>query len=77
MAQVRVARIQAEQENYDAALATLEALASPSWSARIAELKGDIALRQGDKATARTAYTEALQAGMNQMVQMKLDDLAE
>ncbi|MDD9196031.1 tetratricopeptide repeat protein [Aliivibrio sp. S3MY1] len=76
-AQVRAARIQAEQAQFDAALATLASVTSASWAARVAELKGDIALRQGDVATARSAYTEALQAGMNQAVQMKLDDLAE
>ncbi|WP_063652223.1 YfgM family protein [Aliivibrio fischeri] len=77
MAQVRSARIQAEQGNFDAALATLANVKPASWAARVAELKGDIALRQGDIATARSFYTEALQAGMNQAVQMKLDDLAE
>nr|VVV03279.1 hypothetical protein AW0309160_00647 [Aliivibrio wodanis] len=76
-AQVRIARIQAEQDKFDDALATLAGVKPVSWSARVAELKGDIALRQGDLATARTAYTEALQAGTNQAVQMKLDDLAE
>ena len=76
-AQVRVARIQAQQEQFDAALSTLANVKSASWAARVAEVKGDIALEQGDIATARTAYTEALQAGMNQAVQMKLDDLAE
>ncbi len=77
MAQVRSARIQAEQGNFDVALATLANVKPASWAARVAELKGDIALRQGDIATARSSYTEALQAGMNQAVQMKLDDLAE
>ncbi|GLR76932.1 YfgM family protein [Aliivibrio sifiae] len=76
-AQVRSARIQAEQTQFNAALATLANVKPTSWAARVAELKGDIALSQGDVATARTAYTEALQAGMNQAVQMKLDDLAE
>ncbi|MDD9157171.1 tetratricopeptide repeat protein [Aliivibrio sp. S4TY2] len=76
-AQVRIARIQAQQEQFDAALTTLSTVKPVSWAARVAEVKGDIALRQGDIATARTAYTEALQAGMNQAVQMKLDDLAE
>ncbi|RYU68379.1 tetratricopeptide repeat protein [Aliivibrio finisterrensis] len=76
-AQIRIARIQAQQEEFDAALTTLETVKPASWAARVAEVKGDIALRQGDIATARSAYTEALQAGMNQAVQMKLDDLAE
>lgn len=76
-AQVRIARIQAQQEQFDAALTTLATVKPASWAARVAEVKGDIALRQGDIATARSAYTEALQAGMNQAVQMKLDDLAE
>lgn len=77
MAQVRSARIQVEQGNFDAALTTLDSVKPASWSARVTELKGDIALRQGDIDAARSAYTEVLQSGMNQVVQMKLDDLAE
>lgn len=77
MAQVRAARIQAEQNKFDATLTTLAGVKSTSWSARVAELKGDIALSQGDIATARSEYTESLQDGMNPSVQMKLDDLAE
>ncbi|MDW2277136.1 tetratricopeptide repeat protein, partial [Vibrio sp. 1074] len=43
-----------------------------------AELRGDIALRQGDKDAAYAAYTEAQQAAdASPTLQMKLDDLAK
>ncbi len=77
LAQIRVARIQTQQQQFDAALATLVNVKPASWAAGVAELKGDIMLRQGDLAAARSAYTQALQLGMSQTVQIKLDDLAE
>ncbi|MDW6003205.1 YfgM family protein [Vibrio mangrovi] len=74
----RIARIQAEQGNYDSALASLKRITDTGWVGRVAELKGDIALRQGDKDAAYIAYTEAQQAkDASQTLQMKLDDLAK
>ncbi|MGC9422745.1 YfgM family protein [Vibrio sp.] len=73
----RVARLQAEQGQSDDALAELATIKEQSWAGRVAELRGDIALRMGDKDTAYTAYTEAQQASdASQTLQIKLDDLA-
>lgn len=74
----RIARIQAEQGNYSDAVTTLGAISDESWTGRVAELKGDIALRQGDRDGAYAAYTEAQQASdAGSSLQMKLDDLAK
>ena len=74
----RVARVKAEQGDYDAALTDLSNIKEESWAGRVAELRGDISLRKGDKAGAYTAYTEAQQANdASQTLQIKLDDLAK
>ncbi|MBL4283143.1 tetratricopeptide repeat protein [Vibrio fluvialis] len=74
----RVARLQAEQGNFDAALSELANIKEQSWTGRVAELRGDISLRKGDKVAAYAAYTEAQQAeDASQTLQMKLDDLAK
>ncbi|USD65801.1 YfgM family protein [Vibrio sp. SCSIO 43136] len=75
----RVARIQAEQGEFDSALTSLGKITAESWKGRVAEQRGDILLRQGDKEGAYAAYTEAQQASVagNQALQMKLDDLAK
>ncbi|MGF1722592.1 YfgM family protein [Vibrio kyushuensis] len=74
----RVARIQAEQENYAGALAELSNITDANWSGRIAELRGDIELRQGNEDAAYAAYSEAQQsADASQTLQLKLDDLAK
>ncbi|MDC0609130.1 YfgM family protein [Vibrio sp.] len=74
----RAARVQAEQGDYDQATKSLDAIKNDDWQGRVLELKGDIALRQGDKDAAYIAYTEAQQAkDASQTLQMKLDDLAK
>jgi len=74
----RVARLHAEQGDFDGALSELENIKDESWAGRVAELRGDISLRKGDKAAAYAAYTEAQQANdASQTLQMKLDDLAK
>ena len=74
----RVARIKAEQGEFDAALTDLEAMTDESWKGRVAELRGDISLRKGDTDAAYSAYSEAQQAAdASQALQIKLDDLAK
>lgn len=74
----RVARLQAEQGNFDAALSELATIKEQSWTGRVAELRGDISLRKGDNEAAYAAYAEAQQADdASQTLQMKLDDLAK
>ncbi|EGQ7843982.1 YfgM family protein [Vibrio alginolyticus] len=74
----RIARIETEMGNFDAATAELSNVTDTAWTGRIAELRGDIAIRQGDKDAAYAAYTEAQQAAdASPTLQMKLDDLAK
>ncbi|HCG8279245.1 YfgM family protein [Vibrio parahaemolyticus] len=74
----RIARIETEMGNFDAANTELGKVTDTAWAGRIAELRGDIALRQGDKDAAYAAYTEAQQAAdVSPTLQMKLDDLAK
>ncbi|MCZ6361910.1 YfgM family protein [Vibrio parahaemolyticus] len=74
----RIARIETEMGNFDAANTELGKVTDTAWAGRIAELRGDIALSQGDKDAAYAAYTEAQQAAdASPTLQMKLDDLAK
>ncbi|HEA17507.1 MAG: YfgM family protein [Pseudoalteromonas prydzensis] len=78
-ATTRLARVQIAQQQYDQALTTLNAEFAESFTATIAELKGDIYTVQGDVNQARTAYQAAADAGgleNNPLLQIKLDDLA-
>ncbi|CCJ70855.1 Mlr7403 protein [Cronobacter condimenti 1330] len=46
---LRLARIQIQQKQADAALKTLENVKGDNWSAMVADLRGDAMLRKGDK----------------------------
>lgn len=80
VAQLRIARVQWQQGDLDAALKTLEADGG-AFAALFDELRGDIRLAQGDADAARTAYQKAFDATPEgqpgrQLLQRKLDDLA-
>ncbi|TMP29387.1 hypothetical protein CWB99_09330 [Pseudoalteromonas rubra] len=78
-AYLRLARVQAAQEDYSAAMATLGNQMPESFAAQLAEVKGDILLAQGKKDAARDEYQKAVTAGgsdNNPLLQIKLDDLA-
>ncbi len=75
---VRTSRVLAEQEKYGEALTQLDSIKEAGWAGRVAELKGDILLRQGNSEGAYAAYSEAQQqSDASQALQMKLDDLAK
>ncbi|GAD78445.1 YfgM family protein [Vibrio ezurae] len=75
---LRAVRVKAELGDIDAAIAELDALKAAGWEGRIAELKGDLLLRNGDSEGAYTAYSAAQQAAdASQSIQFKLDDLAK
>ena len=78
LTQLRLARLQREQGQLDAALTTLAAAVPESFVALQAELKGDILLQAEKPAEAKAAYQLAIEkAGDNaQILQIKLDDLA-
>jgi predicted negative regulator of RcsB-dependent stress response len=56
---MRVARLQIEQHQADAALATLAAAEPGAFAARFAEVRGDALLAKGDRDGALKAYREA------------------
>ncbi len=79
VATLRLARVQTEQANYEAALATLNATLPKSFTAQQQELKGDVLLKSGDEAKAKAAYQAALAAaedGKSPLLQVKLNELA-
>ncbi|MCF2856889.1 tetratricopeptide repeat protein [Pseudoalteromonas sp. SMS1] len=79
-AQLRLARVQLAQSKHDEALATLSKSIPASFSAQVAEVKGDIYLSQGDQEKAREQYQKAIDADgaqNNALLQIKLDDLAK
>jgi predicted negative regulator of RcsB-dependent stress response len=80
IARLRLARVLAYQEKFADALALLREPAPSAFSARIADIRGDILLAQGDTNGARAAFAEALVADGSDlldrsMVQMKLGSL--
>jgi predicted negative regulator of RcsB-dependent stress response len=76
--QLRLARLQREQGNVEAALATLGNTVPQSFVSLQAELKGDVLVQADKLAEAKAAYQLALDtAGQNkQLLQIKLDELA-
>ena len=56
---MRIARLQIEQHQADAALATLSAAEPGAFAARFAEVRGDALLAKGDRDGALKAYREA------------------
>ncbi|GAL36079.1 Mlr7403 protein [Vibrio maritimus] len=74
----RIARLMIESGDNAGARAELDKISDTAWAGRVAELRGDIAIREGDRDAAYTAYTEAQQAqDASQALQLKLDDLAK
>ncbi|GLP95091.1 YfgM family protein [Paraferrimonas sedimenticola] len=77
VASIRYARIQAQQGELDGALATLDGVKAESFDAKVAEVRGDILVRQGNTEEAAKAYQAAIDAGTMSAasLQMKLDNL--
>lgn len=80
LARLRLAGVQLDQKQYDAALKTLSATHSDAYAFRFHDAKGDVLLAQGKQAEARAAYQAAF--GMMQeddpyrsIVELKLDAL--
>ncbi len=82
MARLRLARVLQAQGKGDEALSLLAVEVSAGFRGNYDELRGDILLSQGQSAAAREAYSNALTGYSDapekkDLVQMKLDDLAE
>ncbi len=80
VARVRLARVQVQQQDTEAALRTLQAVRGAGFRAQAAEIQGDILILQDDKAGAREAYSRALallgENASNSVLELKLTDLA-
>ncbi len=80
VARVRLARVQQQLGDVDAALTTLRAVSGDGFRAQAAEIQGDILLAQNDRDGAREAYERAMELAGDMMdtslLQLKLADLA-
>lgn len=79
VARTRLAAVQIQQEQYDAALSTLAVEFPGAFSARVDELRGDAFALQGKSAEALDAYRNAQQGDPGpanaEFLQQKIDDL--
>ncbi|MGL6122511.1 MAG: tetratricopeptide repeat protein [Shewanella sp.] len=80
IATLRLARVQAEQGQIDAALASLDQITDKAFFAQRDELKGDFLVRQGEVDKAKTAYQAAMDNGgvvISPALKIKLDSLSK
>lgn len=63
---LRLARVQFAQGEYDSALATLDAMDPGSQGVGYAELRGDVHAAQGNRSAAREAYAQAWELAQTQ-----------
>ena len=80
LATARLADVLVELNDPDAALALVNEAPDPAYAPQYLEARGDALFRKGDKAAARTAYLEALDAASElgvdtQLLQRKADFL--
>jgi predicted negative regulator of RcsB-dependent stress response len=80
LARLRLAGVQLDQKQYDAALKTLSATHSDAFAFRFHDLKGDVLLAQAKPAEARAAYQAAFgkmaeDNPYRNIVELKLDAL--
>lgn len=80
LAALRLARVQYDAGNLDAALELATKVNSKGFAAQASELKGDVYLTQGKMAEARSAYEQSLldldaSSARRRSIEMKRDDL--
>lgn len=81
IARMRLAQVQYAQQQFDAALSTLNGTDPDTYAGAYAELKGDIYVAQDKQDAARTAYQTAFddaaatQSSRREIIQMKLDNI--
>jgi predicted negative regulator of RcsB-dependent stress response len=80
LARLRLAEVQLDQNQYEAALKTLSGTHSDAFASRFDDLKGDVLLAQGKQGDARAAYQAALgkmkeDNAYRNIVELKLDAL--
>lgn len=80
VARIRLARVLAEENDFDTALEALDAVEQPAFGASAGEIRGDILVTTGDASGAREAYlgalaSETVTGATRSRLQMKIDDL--
>jgi len=77
---VRLARVQIQQKQVDAALKTLDTVKGEGWVAIVADLRGEALLSKGDKQGARDAWSKGVESNtspaLREMMQMKINNLS-
>jgi predicted negative regulator of RcsB-dependent stress response len=76
---LRLARVQAELGEYEAALTTLALITEKRFLAKAYQVKGAVYLQQGDQEKARSAFQDAInvsQGHIDSVLQLQFDDLA-
>ncbi|MGG6099964.1 YfgM family protein [Pantoea allii] len=77
---LRLARIQLQQNQADAALKTLNGVKGDGWTAIVADIRGEALLSKGDKQGARDAWSKGVESdaspALKQMMQMKMNNLS-
>lgn len=77
---LRLARIQLQQSQADAALKTLDGVKGDGWTAIVADIRGEALLAKGDKQGARDAWSKGVESdaspALKQMMQMKMNNLS-
>jgi len=80
MINIRLARIQVQLKQQDAALKTLDGVKGEGWAAIVADLRGEALLSKGDKQGARTAWESGVKnnasPALSEMMQMKINNLS-
>ncbi|WP_054179423.1 YfgM family protein [Trabulsiella odontotermitis] len=77
---MRLARLQLQLKQPDAALKTLDGIKGEGWTAIVADLRGEILLSKGDKQGARTAWEAGVKSdaspALSEMMRMKINNLS-
>ncbi len=79
MINLRLARVQVQLKQADAALKTLDTIKGEGWAAIVADLRGEALLSKGDKQGARSAWEAGVKSdvtpALSEMMQMKINNL--
>ncbi|MBA2817189.1 YfgM family protein [Candidatus Pantoea persica] len=77
---LRLAHIQLQQNQADAALKTLDAVKGDGWTAIVADIRGEALLSKGDKQGARDAWSKGVESdaspALKEIMQMKMNNLS-
>ncbi len=80
MINLRLARVQLQLKQADAALKTLDAVKGEGWTAIVADLRGEALLSKGDKKARAAAWEAGVNSdaspALSEMMQMKINNLS-